>query len=59
MRLARADSNTKKATYEISHRVVISLDGFVKSLALQENVTKKLVADGVLKIEKQENAKPS
>ena len=51
MRLTSLDSTTKKATYELSHRVVLPLDGFLKSLALQEGIRSKLVADGVIKLE--------
>ena len=57
MRLAKADPDSKQATFELSHRMVMPLDGFLKSLALQESVRAKLVADGIVKREPRPGAK--
>jgi len=39
-----------------SHRLVMPLDGFLRSLDVQEQVRAKLIADGVIKVEKKEPA---
>ena len=37
-----------------SHRLVMPLDGFLRSLGVQEQVRAKLIADGIIKIENKE-----
>lgn len=51
VRLTGVEPTTKKPTFELSHRVVLPLDGFLRSLALQEGLRNKLVKDGVIKVE--------
>lgn len=51
MRVTGVEPETKKPKFELSHRVVLPLDGFLRSLALQEGLRKKLIEDGVIKVE--------
>jgi len=51
VRLSGVDQATKKPKFELSHRVVMPMEGFLRSLALQEGLRKKLVEDGVVKVE--------
>ena len=36
-----------------SHQVVMPLEGFVRSFGLQEQIVRKLIADGVIKVQAQ------
>lgn len=42
------------AQLQVAHRLVMPLDGFLRSLDTQERVRAKLIADGVVKINKDE-----
>ncbi|QAU35558.1 hypothetical protein [Janthinobacterium sp. 17J80-10] len=41
-------SNKDQQKMEFSHRVVMPIEGFLRSLQLQEEVRNKLIADGVV-----------
>lgn len=43
-------SNNEQQKMEFSHRVVVPLEGFLRSLQLQEEVRNKLVKDGVVTV---------
>ena len=43
----------------ITQQLVMPLEGFARSFGMQESVIKKLIADGVLKTQPQEQASPS
>jgi hypothetical protein len=42
-------SDNGQPVFDISKRIIMPLEGFVQSLAIQENIVKQLVAAGVLK----------
>lgn len=42
-------SNNGQPVFDISRRIIMPLEGFVQSLAVQEDIVNKLVAAGVLK----------
>lgn len=41
-------STKEQNKMELSHRVVMPLDGFLRSLQLQEEVRNKLIAEGIV-----------
>jgi hypothetical protein len=43
---------------QVSHRVVMPLEGFLRSLETQEQVRTKLIADGIVKLSKKNLAEP-
>jgi len=42
-------SENGQPVFDVSKRIIMPLEGFVQSLAIQENIVKQLVAAGVLK----------
>lgn len=42
-------SENGQPVFDISRRIIMPLDGFVQSLAVQENIIKQLIDSGVLK----------
>jgi site-specific recombinase XerC len=42
-------SENGQPVFDISRRIIMPLDGFVQSLAVQENIVKQLINAGVLK----------
>lgn len=51
------NSSKDQQKMELSHRVVMPLDGFLRSLQIQEELRKKLVAEGI--VSKKTNSPPS
>lgn len=49
MRLAGADAEKKQLKFELSHRLVMPVEGFLRSLEMMEKLKQKLIDDGVLK----------
>jgi len=49
MRLTGADHEKKKLSYETSHRLVMPVEGFLRSLDTMDKLRQKLIDDGVLK----------
>jgi hypothetical protein len=49
MRLAGADAEKKQLKFEPSHRLVMPVEGFLRSLDMMEKIKQKLIEDGVLK----------
>jgi len=45
-------SEQQGAQLQVSHRLVMPLEGFLRSLETQEQVRSKLIADGVVKLGK-------
>ena len=44
---------------EVNQRIVMPLEGFVQSLAVQDNIIKQLIAAGVLKKDEQPASDPA
>lgn len=42
-------SDTGQPVVDISNRIIMPLEGFVQSLAVQDNIIKQLIEDGVLR----------
>jgi hypothetical protein len=51
IRMAGIDPEAKQAKFELSHRLVMPLEGFLRSLDMQEKVRQQLVKDGVLNLQ--------
>lgn len=51
-----AQNEANKPVYYISGRAVMTLDGFLRSISVQEDILKKLLDAGILK--KTENVEP-
>jgi hypothetical protein len=49
MRLQGADQEKKQLKYELSHRLVMPIEGFLRSLEMMDKIRQKLIDDGVLK----------
>ena len=47
------------AQFQVAHRLVMPLDGFLRSLGVQEQLRAKLIEDGVVKVEQKEPAAPA
>lgn len=41
--------------YAVTQRIVMPLEGFVKSAELQQNILQQLIKNGVLKVQQQKN----
>lgn len=39
------------AQFQLAHRLVMPLDGFLRSLGVQEQIRAKLIEDGIVKVE--------
>lgn len=52
------DTPQQEVLFQTSHRLVLPLDGFLRSLGVQEQVRTKLIADGVIKIDEKAPAAP-
>ena len=50
------DTQQQGVHFQSSHRLVMPLDGFLRSLGVQEQIRAKLIADGVIKVEQKEPA---
>ncbi len=50
LRLAGADSEKKQLKFEPSHRLVMPVEGFLRSLEMMDKLRQKLIDDGVLKL---------
>lgn len=48
------DTQQQGAHFQGSHRLVMPLDGFLRSLGVQEQIRAKLIADGIVKVEHKE-----
>jgi hypothetical protein len=59
MRLAGADSEKKQLKFEPSYRLVMPVEGFLRSLDMMEKIKQKLIDDGVLKPSEKTVEKPS
>lgn len=53
------DTPQQDVHFQVSHRLVMPLDGFLRSLGVQEQIRAKLLADGIIKIEQKEPISPS
>lgn len=51
-------SVSQEVQYQTSHHLVMPLDGFLRSLGVQEQVRAKLIEEGVVKIEQNEAIAP-
>jgi hypothetical protein len=51
-------SASQDTQYQTSHHLVMPLDGFLRSLGVQEQVRAKLIEEGVVKIEQNEVIAP-
>ena len=47
------------APLKFAHRLVMPLDGFLRSLGVQEQLRAKLIEDGVVKVEQKDPAAPA
>lgn len=45
------DMPQQDVLFQVSHSMVMPLDGFLRSLGVQEQICAKLIADGIIKIE--------
>jgi hypothetical protein len=50
MRLQGQDKEKKQLKYELSHRLVMPLDCFLRSLETMDKLRQKMIDDGVLKL---------
>ncbi len=53
MRMKHFDAGTKQAQFELSHRLAMPLDGFLRSVELQEGIKAQLIKDGVVTVNPQ------
>ncbi len=51
-------STQQDAHYQASHHLVMPLDGFLRSLGVQEQLRAKLIEDGIIKVEQAETIIP-
>ncbi len=56
MRITNIDPETKQAQFEFSHRLVMPLEGFLRSMEVQEKVKEQLIKDGVIQIKPKDPA---
>ena len=54
MRMKHFDAETKQAQFELSHRLAMPIEGFLRSVKLQERIKAQLIKDGVITIKPQE-----
>jgi len=57
IKMVGVDPETKQVKFELSHRLVMPLDGFLHGLQIQEDIREKLVKDGVLTRQQPEPSK--
>lgn len=43
-------SENGQPVFDVNKRIIMPLEGFIQSFALQENIIKQLIANGVLKV---------
>lgn len=50
VRLQGADPEKQQLKYEFSHRLVMPIEGFIRSMDMMDKLRQKLIDDGVLKL---------
>ncbi len=55
----QSPTGSQETQYQTSHHLVMPLDGFLRSLGVQEQVRAKLLEEGVIKVEQKEIPAPT
>jgi len=54
--LSRNGEGKQEVRMEPSQQIVMPLEGFVRAVGIQEQIVRRLVADGIVKVQPQENS---